>query len=95
MAKTLTPVAVVKNALQGYGDSVGKTKAGTVMIRKGYFYRHGASPESVAARVSESLKAAGVQFRIENIGDHWAAFNGGASVARSSHFYVELTVFGA
>ena len=92
MTKTLTPVRAVKRALGQVADTVGKTKNGTVMVRRGYFFRNGASSQTYAARVADLLNAAGVQFRIEDRGDHWAPFVGKGSVARNSHFYVELTV---
>lgn len=89
----ITTVGKVKQALGHSADSVSKTTAGTVMVRKGYFYRNSRSAESYAASVADRLKATGVNFRIENIGDKWAPFRGNKGVAANSHFYVELTVF--
>ncbi len=71
-------------------DAFGKNKAGNVVIRQGYFYRHGQTPEIFKARVEAQCKSAGVAIRIVGCGDHWAAFRGGASIARSSHFWVEV-----
>jgi hypothetical protein len=93
MAK-ITAVGQVKKAVGHAADTVGKTKNGTVMVRKGYFYRCGSTASSVAARISTLLTEAGVAHRIEDSGDHWAPFVGKGSVARNSHFYVEITVFG-
>jgi len=42
----------------------------------------------LAAKVKEIFPEA----TILDTGDHWAAFNGGASIRRSSHFWVQFTM---
>lgn len=59
-------------------------------FRSGYFYRMGRDENKVAARISKALTAHGYRHEIVDKGDHWAAFNGGASIARSSHFWVKI-----
>lgn len=71
----------------GLGDSVGKNKAGNIVVRRGYFYRHGMDSAKYAERV---LAALGDRAVLVDHGDVWRAFRGGASVANSSHFWVEI-----
>jgi hypothetical protein len=84
---------IVKKAL-GFGgfypDSVGKSKEGHVIVRKGFFYKHGQSHESHTAGVKAALNKAGLKHDIVDSGEHYAAFRGGASVANQSHFYTHV-----
>ena len=82
----------IRKVLGGFVDSLGRTKTGTYRVRRGYFYRNGWDAQAFATRVSDALTIAGIQHRIEDSGDHWAAFKGGKGVAANSHFYVEFTV---
>ena len=61
---------------------------GVWTVREGYFYRHGRSEDKVALRVLGIFPEA----KIVDKGDHWATFNGGASIKASSHFWVKFTV---
>jgi hypothetical protein len=87
MAVTLKQV---KEVLGHTVDQVSKLKNGHVMVRKGYFYRNGMDQYKLRESVVKKLQDAGFTATVFDCGDHWAAFNGGATVARSSHFYVEL-----
>jgi siroheme synthase (precorrin-2 oxidase/ferrochelatase) len=82
----------VKEALGHSVDQVSKLKNGNVMVRKGYFYRNGMDDVKFNNIVANALQKNGIPVNVIDFGDHWAAFNGGATVARSSHFYVELAV---
>ena len=75
-------------------DQVSKQKDGTIMFRRGYFYRHGMTPEQFRDQIVAQLKSAGFQFDVLDCGDHWTTFNGSASLAKSSHFYVRVEIFG-
>lgn len=59
---------------------------GLFTVHEGYFYRHGRSEEDLAHKVLEVLPEA----KIIDSGDHYANFNGGASIRRSSHFWVKV-----
>jgi hypothetical protein len=83
-------VKQVKDALGTTGSKVSKLKNGNVMVRRGYFYRNGMDDVMFNNLVANALKKAGVPVNVVDFGDHWAAFSGGATLARSSHFYVEL-----
>lgn len=83
-------VKQVRAALSHSVDTIGKTKSGAVVVRRGFFYRNGMSSEKFSARVAELLKAAGLEFTVVREGEHYAPFRGGASVATQSHWYVEL-----
>lgn len=78
----------VRKALDGgVVDSVGNGKEG-VVVRRGFFYRHGMDAQKFEGVVLATLNAAGLQPTIVRSGEVWAPFRGGASVARSSHWYV-------
>lgn len=81
-------VSKLKTATDILADSVGKKKDGTFVIRRGYFYRNGMDAFKFRDSVVRKLASAGIEAEVVDFGDHWAPFNGGATVARSSHFYV-------
>lgn len=66
-------------------DSVSR-KGDVITFRRGFFYTHGQTSEGFAKRVALALPGA----VILDHGQHWAPFNGGASVARSSHWWVKV-----
>lgn len=90
MAKK-TLLAQVRVNLDAYADSVGQKKDGTIVVRRGYFYRNGMDSARFATNVAALLADAGLNLFMKEHGDHWSAFRGGASVANSSHFWVEFT----
>ena len=73
-----------------FGDETGAVSfyKGVWTVREGYFYRHGKSEVDLAAKVKRVLPEANVL----DSGDHFAAFNGGASLRKSSHFWVKFSV---
>jgi hypothetical protein len=83
-------VKQVRDALSHHADSVGKNKVGAIVIRKGFFYRNGWSVEKFTDFVDFKLREAGLSFKIVRDGEHYAPFRGSATVAQSSHWYVEL-----
>jgi len=83
----------VREALGVAVDTLGKTKSGNYVARRGFFYRHGMSSSEFTRRVVSALfDELGVNATVVNSGEHYAAFRGGATVAKSSHWYVEFTV---
>lgn len=90
--KQVTTLKKVKDAVVGIADSVGKSRIGSIMVRRGYFYRHGMDSDKFEQAVTAALDKVGIKYTVKNSGDHWAPFRGGASVAQSSHFYVELNI---
>jgi hypothetical protein len=88
----MTTLKQLKEILGTRVDQVSKKKDGSFVARKGYFYRNGMNEISFKDRVVGALQASGINFRVEEFYDHWAAFNGGAALARSSHFAVVFTV---
>lgn len=81
-------VKEVKEALGHSVDQVSRKKDGTIIVRRGYFYRHNATAETFMLNASERLNQLGLTFDVVDYYDHWAPFNGGAPVARQSHFAV-------
>ena len=71
-------------------DQISRQKGGSIVFRDEYFYRHGRTAEGFRDKVSAALNTAGINHRVEDCGDHWAPFRGGASTAKSSHFYVRV-----
>jgi len=69
-------------------DSVGRKKAGTIIAKWGYFYRHGMEPSKLADKVKRLYPGA----EIVDTGDHWHAFVGGAKSgsAQDTYMYVEF-----
>lgn len=85
------PIKVVREKLAGIVDTVSvkhELNGDVFTVRRGYFYRMGASAEKLANTVKRIFPTA----TILDSGDHWAAFRGGASVAQGSHFYVKFTL---
>ena len=81
-------VKEVKEALGHSVDQVSRKKDGSIIVRRGYFYRQGVTAEDFMLSTSERLNQLGLTFDVVDYYDHWAAFNGGAPLARSSHFAV-------
>jgi hypothetical protein len=86
-------VKIVKNALEAggvYPDAVSKNKDGHIVVRDTFFYKAGRTSEGHTHKVKKALDAAGIKHSIVDDGEHWAPFRGGASVAKSSHFYTHV-----
>ena len=73
-----------------FGDETGAVSIhkGIWTVRECYFYRYGRTQEILAEKVKKILP----QCQIIDLGDHWANFNGGASLKASSHFWVQFKV---
>jgi hypothetical protein len=84
--KPKSRLSEIKASLAGISNTVSARPDGHFVARKGYFYTHGQSAEGFAAKVIAALPGA-VQVSCWN---HLAAFRGGASTAKSSHFGVEF-----
>jgi hypothetical protein len=86
-------VKIVKNALEAngvYPDAVNKNKDGHIVVRDTFFYKAGRTAEGHTHKVKKALDAAGIKHSIVDDGEHWAPFRGGATVAKSSHFYTHV-----
>lgn len=72
-----------------YVDSVSRNNEnGIITVRRRFFYTMGRT----AADLEQRVRSAFPQATIVDSGDVWKAFSGGASVARSSHWYVRFTL---
>lgn len=80
----------VREALSGVADTVGRNKEGNLVARREFFYTHGYSAEKFSQAVSSALSAEGIKHTIVDSGETWKPFRGGASVANSSHWWVEI-----
>ena len=89
----MTTIADIKRVAAGsIADTVGKNKAGNIVLRRGYFYRNGMDSDKFAHRVLTALADNGIPALIVSKGDIWKPFRGGATTANSSHFFVEVTI---
>ena len=75
-------------------DSVGKKRdgSGNFVIRRGYFYTGGMDADKFAESISKQMNEMNINHTVVGQGDHWAPFKGGASIAKQSHFWVEVSV---
>lgn len=71
-------------------DTIGTKKNGAILCRWGYYYRHGKTDLAFAEAVKSKLDENDIDYSDIDSGDHWTSFKGGASVANSSHFWVEI-----
>lgn len=70
-------------------DDVSKHK-GIVTFRSGYYYRMNKDSQKYQTSIHNQLRANNIEFEAVDCGDHWAAFNGGASIRKSSHFWAQV-----
>ena len=87
-----TMLSQLKDATCTIADQVSRKKNGNYIIRRGYFYTHGYDSDKFRKAVEAVLKRQGINATVVDHGDHWAAFKGSASLANSSHWYVEVKV---
>ena len=75
-------------------DKVSKLRdgSGEFIFRLGYFYTSGQTSDDFVAAIKKQLTDAGLKFTITDSGDHWAAFKGGAPIAKQSHWWVTAAV---
>lgn len=86
----MATVKQVKDALTHHVDTVGKQKDGSIVVRRGYFYRMGMDSDKFAADVQRLLDTALPGAKVVDKGDRWKPFRGGATTAQSSHFYAVI-----
>lgn len=84
----MTTMKQIKAAV--HADQISRQKDGTIIFRDGYFYRHGRTAEGFRTRIASALRLAGIAHEVIESGDHYATFRGSASLARSSHFFVQI-----
>ena len=75
----------------GIAEQVGRKKDGTLIARKGYFYRNGDDCIKFANQVIEKCERAGLNIHVIDSGDNWTAFKGGLPLQRQSHFWVNFS----
>ena len=91
MAKQKTVMGVLRHNLIGV-ESIGRNKEGNFVIRRGFYYRHGGTPEQLAERVLATCKQHDIPAVLVSCGEEWMPFKGGAGVAKNSHWWVEIKV---
>ena len=87
MARKLSLAARIKDSISA--DKIIAKKDGTFEFRRGYFYRHGATPEQFAARIAADLKAQGYGATLIEADDvgmgHWRSEN-------KNYFYARFRI---
>ena len=62
-----------ENSITGV-DKISFKRDGTILAKKGYFYRHGLSPEKMAETLKNSLNAEGIEIEVIDKYDDWNAW---------------------
>lgn len=62
------------------------------VFRQGYYYTNGGDSSKFMEKVTRQLTNAGIEHKVIDDGDNWAPFKAGASVAKQSHWWVEVKV---
>lgn len=83
----MTTAKQVQENIIGVVDEVTKYK-GVFTARLGYFYTRGRTANDLVQKVLKSYP----QANIVDSGNYWASFKGGASLAKSSHWFVKFTL---
>ena len=79
--------STIEDLANGSFDAVSK-RNGVFTVRRGFFYTNGKTAKNLEATVLRIFPDA----KVVDSGEHWAAFKGGASVAKQSHWYVNFTL---
>ena len=87
----MSAVSRVSKALGSLADSVSKRRDGSIVIRRGFYYRHGCDADTYRIAVTKKLNECdSMPYSLKDWGEHWTAFRGGAPLARQSHWFVEI-----
>ena len=73
-------------------DMISKKRNGNIIFRNEFYYRHGKTAFDNETDISKQLREHNFNFKLINSGEVWKAFNGGASTANSSHWWVEVKI---
>lgn len=65
----------VERALKGVAETVEKTKAGTIVVSREFFFPRDASLSNFERRIAEALKACAVEAEVVRSYEHWPVFN--------------------
>lgn len=82
---------LVREALSGVADSV-SCRNGVWTARRGFYYHLGGSTEKFVVDVRNALLAKGLTGQLEDSGEVWKPFKGGASLAKQSHWFVKFNL---
>ena len=88
----MSAVSRVRNALGALADSVSKRRDGSIVIRMGFYHRHGQDADSYRIAVTKKLNACdGMPYNLKDWGEHWTTARPyKAPIDRSSHWFVEI-----
>jgi hypothetical protein len=86
-----TILQVLKANVTG-ADSIGRRKDGRYVLRRGFFFRHGMDADLYKKAIMHDIAKTGLSAHCFEHGEKWTAFNGGSSLANSSHWYVVVEI---
>jgi len=89
-----TVLKSLKHAMQllGVDSIIHNRTTNIVTVRRGFFYTHGQSHLDFRKRIDKAIKDAKLSLVLETVGSGQVdkPFRGGASVANSSHWWVQI-----
>lgn len=83
-------LAQIRQAVGSTVDTVSRNSKGQIVLRRGFYYRHGMDCAQLAEQVTAALATAGIDLKVVDRGEVWKPFRGGSTVAQGSHWYVVL-----
>ena len=72
------------------GEGQVSVSNGTIVVREGFFYRHGRDACDHTLNVERAVVALSLPLHPVKDGEVWKSFKGGASLRASSHWYTVL-----
>lgn len=73
-------------------STIGTTKDGCIKCRWGFFYTGGKTSEDFVNAIAKLLTNNNIKFSIQDNGEVWKEFRGGASTANQSHWFVVVKI---
>lgn len=83
-------IKAIKESISHSADSISRKRNGNILIRRAFFYKHGATAESFCGNIETKLQNAGIKYIVVDYGEVWKPFTGGSTIANSSHWWVEI-----
>ena len=82
----------IKEAVEGFADTVGHNKDGHIVLRRSFYYTGGYDGAKFASKMIAVLASKGIEAELVREATIWKPFRGGAGVAAGSHFLAVLEV---
>ena len=90
----MSAVSRVSKALGSLADSVSKRRDGSIVIRRGFYYRHGCDADTYRIAVTKKLNECdSMPYSLKDWGEHFIvnqSIHRDTPLSRSSHWFVEI-----